>query len=175
MLQVYYSTLEKQRELKDTSKSLGGYISSNSFKNNKLNSLFPICIDKSIVQSRLLVIKNSFTETKEVTISCSINEGSTELLSISYGLVQPSLNSCGELIFEVIDEGESPLYCEFQNSLNNPITFNLDVGKYIGIWLKKEYLNTSIDIVDTSECGGKSLEELSDSLIDSFTLSLEAL
>jgi hypothetical protein len=166
MLQFFYSNSEKNSIFKDTSKSLGGFVSTNMFLNGKINSLFPKTYSNS-TDVRLIIIKNVGLD----TINFSLNlESDSLLIDYKYALVAPYLDSCGNIQFEQITEESEPIYASF---ISEESTLSLESNKIIGVWLKR-FKKEIIDTAQKSlECGGDLVNlNINDKHIESLSLVL---
>lgn len=175
MLQIFYSTLQKQSRLDDTSQSLGGYVSTNSFQNNKLNSVFPILYDRDKSQCRLLILKNSATTEKSIILSLSTDSTKT---TFSYGLVSPGVDDCNTLFFETIEDYTDPLYTTF-SPIEEESSFTIEPQQCIGIWVKRHKLESitppTEDIDPLDKCKVSLIEEVNKDLVENFNIRIEIL
>lgn len=171
MIQVFYSTKEKSSILSDTTKSLGGYISTNSFLNGKKTSFFPDFYDLESIDCRLLVLKNITTDTK----NCSLYlEYGSNVVDYKYSLISPYIDECGDKVFEIISEGSEPMYSNFIVG-SEVSTFELVTNQTIGIWIKrikKEVSSTVEEITIKSSCDVEHLPLISDKITEVFNLKL---
>lgn len=167
MLQFFYSNIEKNAILKDTTKSLGGFVSVNMFLNGKINSLFPKIYSNS-TDVRLLIIKNVGTQTINFSVKL---EFESQILDYQYALVSPHIDSCGNIQFEQITEESEPIYASF---VSEESTLSLESNKLIGVWVKRFKKEVVIDTTKSLDCGSDLVNlNVNDKHIENLSLVID--
>lgn len=166
---LYYTGPNQPDQPSNASKSLGGYISNTVVINGVVSNLFPEVTRGAIRDQK-----------KEIRCIALLNEGNTTIADVKIytttpedslfiykmGVIAPALDPvCNKYYFGTI---LSPNQLPLTPSLAEHETIDdaIDVaeilgGKYIGIWISREFKDTTLAMfVDIEECSDESLANL---------------
>lgn len=148
MIYLYYTGAEQLNSIqKEVRLSLGGYPSNTKIPNGSLASIFSdissYTKNKNTTETICIAIKNEFSETlKNFSLYCEVESEDYEIFA---AFVNPSLDKCGNIIFEKLDTNESvPYYAEFNNitGLSNEINIgDFEANTYKGLFLQRKLKN----------------------------------
>ena len=164
---LYYTgAIEQEGVQKDPSQSLGGYKSSTQIVNGEIHNLFPKIDKKEVVKNkkriRLIVLKNI---TNQEMQNVKIWTEKAKYFGLKIGVIEPYYNEkCNKFSFEKLSSDE---HLPYQTRLdvyneNSPLIIqNLEIGKMIGIWIRRE--------LDLSQFTNREKEE---NLLDNMSCDL---
>lgn len=159
MLKLYYTGAKEPFIIQENPRnSLGCYISKTQVPNDVIQNVFsnvsPVNVEKNKASHVLLAISNETGETAE-NIKIHFKYPSDQKTKILLGAIQPSQDEGGNLIFNEIGTlNEKPIGIDFYEADgedNKRDIGNLGILEYVGIWLRRELLDSLTKKFSTQE------------------------
>lgn len=149
--------------------SIGGFVSSSPVPNSVLNELFgEVSLNRDYnTKYRLIAIKNTFNHAIDnLQLKFFLNE---DIISkIQVALVEPSIDDCGNPVFErLINQYSKPMTGEFNEVEDGLLILgdSIESGAVLGLWISRQ--------LDKELSKPKTCEELSDDFEQQVELETE--
>lgn len=159
---LYTNSSEPDGVQSIASLSTGGFVSSSPIPNSVLNELFgEVSLNKDYnTKYRLIAIKNTFNNAIDnLQLKFFLNE---DIISkIQVALVEPSIDDCGNPIFErLANQYSKPMTGEFNDIEDGLVILggSIESGAVLGLWISRQ-LDKELSKSKTCEELGEEFEE----------------
>lgn len=143
--------------------SLGGFKSSSQIPNGKINNIFPKITQSTLQKNqqsvRMIVFQNL---TGQPLTDLKVYSTDGEYSKIEMCFISPAADQCGNLRFELIEEGSLPYQGQFA-TYTEEAPYNcpeIEPLAYFGIWMKRSLnLEAFSNLEKGSEVDCETIEE----------------